>query len=165
MKKLTVTAEDCTGCRRCEQACIAAHSRAGNAALATLEKPEPKSRILIEYDRGPVPLVCRHCVEPLCVSACMAGCMQKDPETGIVNNVGHEQQCVGCWMCIMACPYGVISPSYDAGGEDQSSFAVALKCDLCPNLDTPACVAACPMNVLAVSDVPEPVFNAKGNVP
>lgn len=160
MRKLAVNATDCTGCRRCEQACIAAHSRSGNAALAALEKPVPKTRILIEYEAGPVPVVCRHCVEPLCVSACMAGCMQKDPATGVVTNQGHEQQCVGCWMCIMACPYGVISPSGEPGPEQETRFAVALKCDLCPDRDTPACVEACPMNVLSVDDVPEPAATA-----
>lgn len=161
MKKLSVNARDCTGCKRCEQACIAAHSRSGSADRAALEQPEAKTRILIEYEAGPVPVVCRHCVEPLCVSACMAGCMQKDPATGIVTNQGYEQQCVGCWMCIMACPYGVISPSGDdTGTTPDAKFAVALKCDLCPDRDTPACVEACPMNVLSVADVPEPSAKA-----
>lgn len=159
MRKLAVKTGDCTGCKRCEQACIAAHSRAGNAAFAALEKPEPKARLFIEYAAGPVPLVCRHCVEPLCVSACMAGCMQKDPATGVVTNMGHEQQCVGCWMCVMACPYGAIAPSFDTAGEE-SAFALAMKCDLCPDRDTPACVEACPMNVLDVTDQPEPAVSA-----
>jgi carbon-monoxide dehydrogenase iron sulfur subunit len=53
--------------------------------------------------------------------------MQKDPETGIINNVGHEQKCVGCWMCIMACPYGVINKT----GRNYKS-----------------CVSACPNEVL-----------------
>ena len=160
MRKLSVNAQDCTGCKRCEQACIAAHSRSGNAARAALEQPEAKTRIFIEYEAGSVPVVCRHCVEPLCVSACMAGCMQKDPATGVVTNQGHEQQCVGCWMCIMACPYGVISPSAEADPAAETKFAVALKCDLCPDRDTPACVEACPMNVLSVVDVPDPSAGA-----
>lgn len=160
MRKLTVRKEDCTGCKRCEQACIAAHSRAGNAALAALEQPQPKARILVEYAAGPVPVVCRHCVEPLCVSACMAGCMQQDPVTGVVTNMGHEQQCVGCWMCVMACPYGVIAPSYDAAATGETTFAVALKCDLCPHRETPACVEACPMDVLAVAERPQPAVPA-----
>lgn len=153
MRKLTVNKKDCTGCMRCEQACAAEHSRSKDMAHSTMETPEPKPRIFIEYSTGPVPLVCRHCTEAPCVSACMAGCMQKDPETGIVDNMGHEQKCVGCWMCVMACPYGVITPSMDTVGAGNGAFALARKCDLCPDRDTPACVESCPMNVLDVEDV------------
>jgi len=116
--------------------------------------PAPIARILVEAggDGRAVPLVCRHCHEALCVSACMSGCMQKDSETGIVTNMGHEQQCVGCWMCIMACPYGVITPSQDVATIGGSPFAQAVKCDFCPQRDTPACVEACPNNAIEVLD-------------
>lgn len=151
MKKLAVRLERCTGCKRCETECMAEHSERKSYLLATWSKPRPVTRIYVESlpgDRA-VPIVCRHCHEALCVSACMSGCMQKDPETGVVTNMGHEQQCVGCWMCIMACPYGVISPSQDVV-EVGSPFPLAVKCDFCPNRDTPACVAGCPNNAIEV---------------
>lgn len=152
MKKLTIRLERCTGCKRCEISCMEEHSESKNYTLAMLEDVEPKTRIYVEnVNDRPVPLVCRHCKDALCVSACMAGCMQKDPETGIVNNMGHEQKCVGCWMCIMACPYGVISPSFDR----KEAFPQALKCDFCPERDTPACVEACPDEALAVENKDE----------
>jgi carbon-monoxide dehydrogenase iron sulfur subunit len=81
--------------------------------------------------------------------------MQKDPVTGIVDNMGHEQKCVGCWMCVMACPYGVITPALDATEDGQSVFAQARKCDFCPERETPACVEVCPMLVLDVKDIDE----------
>ncbi len=96
-----------------------------------------------------MPVVCRHCQEPLCVSACMSGCMQKDPLTGVVNNMGHEQKCVGCWMCIMACPYGVINPSFNSSEE---GFTQALKCDFCPDREKPACVTACPNKAIELEE-------------
>ncbi|MDQ1318211.1 MAG: anaerobic carbon-monoxide dehydrogenase iron sulfur subunit [Candidatus Poribacteria bacterium] len=156
MKKLTVKIERCSGCKRCEIACMSEHSDFGNYTLSTLSGPEPKTRIFVDSvsDR-PVPVVCRHCKDALCVSACMAGCMQKDPETGIVSNQGHEQKCVGCWMCIMACPYGVISPSFDIVDLGRNDFALAIKCDFCPKRNTPACVEACPDYVLDVSEISE----------
>lgn len=49
-------------------------------------------------------------------------------------------KCVGCWMCVMACPYGVI--------KRRKEDRVALKCDQCLELDEPACVAACPTAAL-----------------
>ena len=152
MKKLTAVLERCTGCKRCELACMAEHSESGDYGLAL----EPKTRIFVDslYE-GPVPVVCRHCKDALCVSACMAGCMQKDPLTGIVTNQGHEQKCVGCWMCIMACPYGMVSPSLDIVESGRDAFAQAVKCDFCPNRATPACVDGCPNEVLAVGNIAE----------
>lgn len=152
MKKLAVRLERCTGCKRCETECMVEHSGQKSYLAATWSSPRPVPRIYVDSLTGDraVPVVCRHCHEALCVSACMSGCMQKDPETGVVTNMGHEQQCVGCWMCIMACPYGVIAPSQDAVEAGQNRFALALKCDFCPNRQTPACVAGCPNYALEV---------------
>jgi anaerobic carbon-monoxide dehydrogenase iron sulfur subunit len=154
MKKLAVRLERCTGCGRCEVECMAEHSDVKNYILARLSAPQPNTRIFVDsiYGDRAVPLVCRHCHEAPCVSACMSGCMQKDPVTGIVTNMGHEQQCVGCWMCIMACPYGVILPSQDVVEVGSSLFPVATKCDFCPNRDEPACVAGCPNEAIQVID-------------
>jgi carbon-monoxide dehydrogenase iron sulfur subunit len=157
MKKLKLHLERCTGCKRCELECIAEHSASKSYITAVLTEPEPKTRIFVEaFSEKPVPLVCRHCKEALCVSACMTGCMQKDLATGIVSNMDHEQKCVGCWMCIMACPYGVINPSFyiipDSGGATASVdvFGKAVKCDFCPNRKSPACVDGCPNEVIEV---------------
>ncbi len=96
MKRLFLHLERCVGCERCELACMAAHSKTGDILFSSLEVPHPKTRIFVESINGKaVPLVCRHCEEPPCVEACMAGCMQKDPDRGIVHNMGHEQKCVG----------------------------------------------------------------------
>jgi carbon-monoxide dehydrogenase iron sulfur subunit len=77
----------------------------------------------------------------------MTGAMQKDKETGIVTNEGHTQKCVGCWMCIMACPYGVITPI------DNGEVRIALKCDRCKGKEVPACVASCPQGALIFDEV------------
>ena len=148
MKKLYLRIERCSGCKRCELACMEEHR--------DIDGESPKTRIFVEAlsDR-PVPVVCRHCKDALCVSACMAGCMQKDANSGMVSNQGYTQKCVGCWMCVMACPYGVISPSDDRAMTDIYAFAQARKCDLCPKRDTPACVSACPNEVIEVKDVQE----------
>ncbi len=159
MKRLSVSLERCTGCQRCEIGCMAEHSAAGDyygAQMAAAQglAPAPIARILVESagDGRAMPNVCRHCTEALCVSACMSGAMQKDPETGIVTNMGHEQPCVGCWMCVMACPYGVITPSFDVAEIGANPFAQAIKCDFCPLRDTPACVEACPNQAIEVLD-------------
>jgi carbon-monoxide dehydrogenase iron sulfur subunit len=105
-----------------------------------LEKVE--GRLTVEAVNGQaVPLMCRHCQEPACVDACMTGAMQKDPVSGIVTNEGNEQACVGCWMCVMACPYGLVWPR-------RSDQQIAYKCDRCAGKEIPACVASCPNNAL-----------------
>ncbi len=153
MKKISIFLENCVGCKRCELACITAHSNSKDIILSLNEVPKPKTRIFVENINGTaVPMICRHCKEPACVDACITGSMQKDPTTGIVNNMDHDQECIGCWMCIMACPYGVINKT-DYLNKSNMRFGKSLKCDLCPDLNEPACVSACPNEVLEYYEV------------
>jgi carbon-monoxide dehydrogenase iron sulfur subunit len=73
----------------------------------------------------------------------MTGAMSKDLETGLVKV--EEDKCVGCWMCIMVCPFGAIFRS-----EDSESV---LKCDFCPESPAPVCVENCPQEALALVEV------------
>ena len=43
-------------------------------------------------------------------------------------------------MCVMVCPFGAIVMDIEEKN--------ALKCDMCPDRDTPACVEACPTKAL-----------------
>lgn len=139
MKEILLYLERCNGCLSCAVACAVEHSESKTILGAKLEKVKP--RINVEpFDGKAVPVLCRHCEEPACVDACMAGAMQKDETTGLVSNEGKEQNCVGCWMCVMACPYGAV---VQAGPPKR-----AIKCDRCPEREIPACVAACPTGAL-----------------
>lgn len=148
MKKIFVIKEKCTGCLNCVVACTLAHEESSTYQAAS--KIEP-GRISVQAVYGkPVPLVCHHCENPACVNACMSGAMQKGPETGIVSNEGNYQKCVGCWMCVMACPYGVITPKKN--GEQK----VAVKCDLCKTRAAgPACIEACPTGAIVFMEEEE----------
>jgi len=67
----------------------------------------------------------------------MAGAMRKDHETGEVTC--DLDQCVGCWMCVMVCPFDAVQP-----GE-----FFAIKCDMCGDREGgPVCVEACPTGAL-----------------
>jgi carbon-monoxide dehydrogenase iron sulfur subunit len=70
--------------------------------------------------------------------ACTSDAISIDEHTGIVRL--DEEACVGCWLCIEACPFGAIVRRSD--GE------TAVKCDRCGDREIPACVEACPTGAL-----------------
>ena len=147
MKKVYAKEEYCVGCRLCEVHCITVHSKYKNDVIKAykLEHNRPLSGMIFE-ERRPVSfaLQCRHCDASPCAKACITGAMQKDPETGVVTN--DKSRCVGCWSCIMACPFGVIS-------RDERDKKVASKCDLCNGAgDTPTCVKNCPNGALVFEE-------------
>jgi carbon-monoxide dehydrogenase iron sulfur subunit len=84
---------------------------------------------------------CRHCDEPWCIYSCLTGAMSRDLRTGAVTS--DSEKCIGCWTCIVACPYGALTR--DAGRK------VVAKCDLCPGETVPVCVANCPNEALVLS--------------
>lgn len=140
MKRIYAKEEVCIGCKLCEVHCAVEHSKSKNIRKAFKEYPKPKERVIVEY-KGHISfaLQCRHCEESPCVAACMTGAMQRDEETGVVTN--DQNKCIGCWMCIMVCPYGAIK-------RDEEDKRVAMKCDMCPDSETPVCVAFCPNEAL-----------------
>lgn len=141
MKKIRVQTTSCMGCHLCEVYCKVEHSQSKDLIKAfKQESPEPMTRISIELNK-PVsfPLQCRHCDEPACVYACLTGALSKNPTTGVV--MVDMNKCVGCWTCVLACPFGAIK-------QDQARHRIA-KCDLCDGKEVPACVANCPNETLS----------------
>ena len=147
-KRIIINEEYCMGCRLCEVYCVTQRSRSKDILKAYKgEYPRPVSGIVFE-EKGPISfaLQCRHCEEPPCVEACLTGALYVDEETGRVLH--DRERCVGCWMCIMVCPFGVIKP-------DQAERVVASKCDLCIEAENPACVVHCPNEAIQLVEVKE----------
>ncbi len=122
------------------------HSKAKDPLkMYLMERPRPIPRTKVEY-RPPlsISIMCRHCAEAECVEACKNGTLTRNEETGKIEL--NQDKCLGCWMCIMACPYGAISQF------TKDNRAVANKCDLCPDREIPACVAVCPNRALVFED-------------
>lgn len=114
---------------------------------------------------------CHQCKEPLCLYSCLTGALYRDDD-GMVRV--EQARCVGCWTCVLACPYGAIRPgvetsgnpasgnpygnvfSFDsssAGSGDAFQLLVSTKCDLCQGRrESPACVDACPNGALVLAD-------------
>lgn len=141
MRRVYHKPDVCMSCRLCEVYCLTAHSESQNVLFAyKKERPKVMARTIIET-LGPVScsVQCKHCEEPVCVEACMTGAMQKLSSGEVICDT---EKCVGCWMCIMTCPFGVIDRNI-ASEEAKSS-----KCDLCINRPIPACVENCPNRAL-----------------
>lgn len=139
MKEIFVRMDRCMGCRSCEMACAVEHSASKSIYGSPDETPRPRKRLYVEAAAGQrIPIICRHCEDAPCVLVCRTGAMTQDPVTRIVTR--NPERCVGCWMCVMVCPYGVI------GREKEGRRAV--KCDRCPDHELPVCVSACPTRSL-----------------
>jgi carbon-monoxide dehydrogenase iron sulfur subunit len=146
MKEIFVRLDRCVGCHACELACVVEHSAAKSLFAAIGEMPVPRKRLYVEQVlERKLPLLCRHCEEAPCVQACRTGAVSQDALTRIVTH--DPEKCIGCWMCAMVCPYGVIGR--------QLERRIAVKCDRCPDLEVPACVAACPTKALVYAEEEE----------
>ncbi|MCL5023549.1 MAG: 4Fe-4S dicluster domain-containing protein [Nitrospirae bacterium] len=143
MKQVFVIPERCMGCRSCEIGCAVQHSKEKTLFSAVLQSPPPMKRLFVEStDAIRMPIICRHCEDAPCLRACISGCLYRD-EKGFVRR--RKERCIGCWTCIMVCPFGVVT-------RDREKH-IAVKCDRCHKLDTPACVAACPTGALVLVDI------------
>lgn len=139
MKEIFVRLDRCVGCHSCELACAVEHSTGKNLFAAIAEMPVPRKRLYVEQALAhKLPLLCRHCEDAPCVRVCRTGAMTQDAITRIVTH--DPDRCIGCWMCTMVCPYGVIGR--------QVERRIAVKCDRCPDREEPACVTACPTRAL-----------------
>lgn len=136
--------EVCMGCGLCSVHCLTEHSRSKDIVKAfKTESPKPVARVRIETS-GDVSfsVQCRQCDEPWCVYSCLTGAMQRDPLTRLVTL--DAERCIGCWTCIIACPYGALT-------RDRENHIVA-KCNLCPEHTVPICVVNCPNEALMLAE-------------
>lgn len=155
MKKLYYDPKKCTGCKTCEIVCSIGHCPSKDLFTAILEGntalPSVRVYPAISVDKDTVskedevyfsensnyPIACRHCKDHPCVNACIASALKYDLEKGILFD---KEKCVGCWMCIMACPYGAVSRV----SRDNKS----VRCDLCSDINDPRCAKSCPTKAI-----------------
>jgi carbon-monoxide dehydrogenase iron sulfur subunit len=146
MRSIFVDDARCLGCKSCELACCVAQSVSKTLVGALGEVGPPQNRIHVEpYGTGAFPLQCRHCAEPQCAKACVTGAMKW--RDGVVTY--DAALCLGCGMCVIACPFGVCE-SLKAAPKSSEAVNAISKCDLCATrAGGPACVEACPTGSLS----------------
>lgn len=152
---LIVDTRKCQGCVSCMLACSLVHEGVESLSLSRIQVLQHP------FEAFPYDLTieqCRQCVDPPCVDECPEGALTVNPKFGNVRMVEAEK-CVGCGICVEACPYTpsrpvlVADPAFD---HDLKSR----KCDLCAR--TPyhwdkkgggpkgkqACVEVCPVGAI-----------------
>lgn len=141
MKRIYVNEEWCLGCHLCEYNCAFANSGEKNMVKA-LKNKKIKPKIHVEeYNKITYAVSCRHCEDPICIKSCISGALTKT--NGVVTI--DQNKCIGCFTCILVCPYGAVSASNDHAVQ---------KCELCINnsCGTPACVKGCPNKAIVYEE-------------
>jgi carbon-monoxide dehydrogenase iron sulfur subunit len=134
-KTLSIDPSKCTGCEDCVRVCALRHGGVDNPA---------RSRIhIIQGDTCSgffLPVTCQQCENAPCLSVCPNKAIWRDDKLSRV--MIRPDLCIGCQMCVSACPFGVMAFNRDRG--------IAFKCDLCDG--TPECVRVCEPKALDYVD-------------
>ncbi|MBI4704789.1 MAG: 4Fe-4S dicluster domain-containing protein [Deltaproteobacteria bacterium] len=133
-RMIIIDQQACTGCRQCELVCSVKHTGTADPARARV------SLIRWEADGFYLPMLCQQCLEPACAAVCPKGALSREQGLGLV--VIDRDKCIGCKMCVMACPFGAM-------GVDEKEGKV-VKCDLCDG--EPTCVSFCEAGALKYED-------------
>lgn len=174
MKAVYPVPDRCINCHLCEIACIVEHSatkdpvsayfaeglRFNSESVADYSDPAdavragrqpPLNRCRVWTDDCEfISTMCRHCETAECVLACKNGALYTSDDGTVLLD---EDKCVGCWMCIMACPFGAISRNVERHNVPGiPGNGINLHCDLCPRRQPPACVYVCPTAALVFED-------------
>lgn len=145
MKRVYVNEDWCLGCHLCEYYCAFANCNEPDMAKAFKLDRAATPRILVE-EGGDINFAvqCRHCKEHPCVKACITGALSVN--NGVVEI--DQSRCVGCYTCILSCPYGCIAV------DEKNDRKTITKCELCTrnSAGEPACVANCPNRAIVFEE-------------
>ncbi len=132
-KVLLLQPEKCVDCRSCQLACSLSNEGVFSPSKSCIS-------VLTSDLKFSVPLTCLQCQEPACAMVCTTGALYTNPDTGRVDY--DKSKCIGCRLCVAACPFGNISYSTEA--------QKVLKCNTC-NGD-PECAKVCPSGAISWVD-------------
>ncbi len=172
---MAIDTKRCVGCNACTTACKMANNVPDDifwtrALTRGGDEVDTPAGTFPNLSMRYYTVGCQHCENPACVKACPVGATYKDPETGIVRQ--DYDRCIGCRMCMAACPYtGVRSFNWQEP-KNQMGFAIGdadapkhqkhtvEKCTFCYQRtskgETPACMDLCPARARHWGDLDDP---------
>jgi hydrogenase-4 component A len=89
----------CIGCNTCMAACATVHKAEGLQAHPRLT--------VMRTGQVSAPVMCRHCEDAPCARVCPVNAIRHEADAIVLN----ETLCIGCKLCVVACPFGAITPS------------------------------------------------------
>ena len=171
---IAINLDRCTGCNTCAMACKMQNNVSDgmlwNRVLTEgCERFDSAEGTYPNLSRTYLPLACQHCENPACERVCPTGATYKDDKGRV--EIDYDK-CIGCRMCVAACPYtGVRSfnweePAYyadfalgDADAAKHEKHTVE-KCIFCTQRvargEQPACVADCIGRARHFGDLDDP---------
>ena len=136
-KALLINLANCLGCRTCEMVCSAKHEGA-------IDPSRSRIKIMLQANEWEgVPTTCVQCQEAQCATICPVKAIYRDEALGRL--VINYDRCIGCKMCVAACPFGFIS--------FESISKRVIKCDLCDG--DPECAKFCFHRAIQYVDIGE----------
>jgi len=145
---MVIDTNRCTCCHGCTIACLSENNVPDGKYRSWVKK--------ISKGRYPdtsfhfLPRLCNHCEDAPCLNLCPTGATYRTWQDGVVHV--NRDICIGCNVCIDACPYGArfFNPI----------TRTADKCDFCYHRITegiqPACVTACTGRARIFGDLNNP---------
>ncbi len=135
MKVVFVEQDRCLACRNCERVCSFQDS-------GGFKRENANIWVHIDLDERTIfTMTCHQCETAACLEICPTAAIQRDPVTHAV--AVNETACVGCRMCVNACPFGCI--------HFEGLRRIAAKCNLCDG--DPKCVHNCMAGALHFGDI------------
>lgn len=145
---MVIRQHKCIDCELCMKACAQTNDLPSYGyRTIVLERDIPPASLnkSIEF----MPVLCNQCNRPPCVKVCPTKATFKDKKTGIV--MMNEKLCIGCKACMASCPYNARYYNKEQNAVDKCDFC--FKARLSKGEPTPACVEACPADVLLFGDL------------
>lgn len=170
---MVINQKRCIGCQACSLAC----KMQNNVPMGMLwnrvitEGCDEQDGAVGTYpnlSRTYLPIACQHCENPACQKVCPTGATYKDEVGRVLINYS---KCIGCRMCMAACPYNVRQfnwsdpvrdPDFNYGDKDVPvrQRGMVEKCTFCKERTDkglePMCVQNCPMEARIFGDLDDP---------
>ncbi|ACF14304.1 4Fe-4S ferredoxin iron-sulfur binding domain protein [Chloroherpeton thalassium ATCC 35110] len=156
----------CVGCQACMAACSMENQTPYWSEKFRTHVEDSAHGEYPNVRRELLPRLCMHCENTPCLSACPTGATYKT-EDGIVR-INYDR-CIGCYACMIACPYDARYP-YDGddvekaealyGSDCSHTMPHVDKCSFCEHRVKsglePACAATCPTGARIFGDLDDP---------
>ena len=121
-KTLVIDLDRCIGCHACEVACKQENGVPLGVYYNKVLSIGPLGKFP-DIKQYFLPSVCQVCKDAPCLKVCPTGATYRTEDGQILVN---KEKCIGCKMCMAACPYGARSYNPEKN--------VVEKCTLCHHL-------------------------------